>query len=144
MKGGMAETYTGFLVPSARSRLVIWHAIIYLTRQNLGRGWYDEHATMVHDDCLMADSGAIEAQRAATATIRGYIYQFDASILAVLGATSDETVTVEGVEDCCASSRSTPGSVTASSTSRPKPPSLRIPIPTVAVTAAPVGTCSLS
>ncbi|TCU53592.1 hypothetical protein EDF58_1115 [Novosphingobium sp. PhB57] len=54
---------------------------------------------MVNGDCLMADSDAIEAQREATATIRGYIYQFDASILAVLGATSDETVTVEGVED---------------------------------------------
>lgn len=40
-----------------------------------------------------------EAQREATATIRGYMYQFDASILAVLGATKSESITVEGVED---------------------------------------------
>lgn len=47
----------------------------------------------------MADIDPLEAQREATATIRGYIYQFDASILAVLGATGSDTVTVEGVED---------------------------------------------
>lgn len=40
-----------------------------------------------------------ERQREATATIRGYIYQFDASILAVLAAKPGEQVTVEGVED---------------------------------------------
>jgi hypothetical protein len=47
----------------------------------------------------MTETEAAEAQREATATIRGYIYQFDASILAVLAAGADETVTVEGVED---------------------------------------------
>jgi len=47
----------------------------------------------------MAEIDPLEAQREATATIRGYIYQFDASILAVLGSTSGDTVTVEGVED---------------------------------------------
>lgn len=47
----------------------------------------------------MAEIDPLEAQREATATIRGYIYQFDASILAVLDATGDDTVTVEGVED---------------------------------------------
>jgi hypothetical protein len=40
-----------------------------------------------------------EAQREATATIRGYIYQFEASILAILAAAADETITLEGVED---------------------------------------------
>lgn len=47
----------------------------------------------------MAEIDPLEAQREATATIRGYIYQFDASILAVLDATGGDTVTVEGVED---------------------------------------------
>ncbi|WP_314374433.1 hypothetical protein [Sphingomonas paucimobilis] len=47
----------------------------------------------------MAGGDPLEAQREATATIRGYIYQFDASILAVLDATGGDTVTVEGVED---------------------------------------------
>lgn len=47
----------------------------------------------------MTTLDATEAQREATATIRGYIYQFDASILAVLAAGADEQVTVEGVED---------------------------------------------
>jgi hypothetical protein len=47
----------------------------------------------------MAECDPLEAQREATATIRGYIYQFDASILAVLDATGGDTVTVEGVED---------------------------------------------
>ncbi|WP_430436896.1 hypothetical protein [Oceanibaculum nanhaiense] len=47
----------------------------------------------------MAEIDTLEAQREAIATIRGYIYQFDASILAVLGATGGDTVTVEGVED---------------------------------------------
>lgn len=48
---------------------------------------------------MTAEIDPLEAQREATATIRGYIYQFDASILAVLGALGDDTVTVEGVED---------------------------------------------
>lgn len=47
----------------------------------------------------MTTVNAIEAQREATATIRGYIYQFDASILAVLATGPGEQVTVEGVED---------------------------------------------
>ncbi|KQM62634.1 MULTISPECIES: hypothetical protein [unclassified Sphingomonas] len=47
----------------------------------------------------MTEVEAQEAQREATATIRGYMYQFDASILAVLGATKSESITVEGVED---------------------------------------------
>ncbi len=47
----------------------------------------------------MTESDALEALREATATIRGYIYQFDASILAVLAATDGQDVTVEGVED---------------------------------------------
>lgn len=47
----------------------------------------------------MTEIDALEAQREATATIRGYLYQFDASILAVLGATESQSVTVEGVED---------------------------------------------
>lgn len=47
----------------------------------------------------MAEIELLEAQREATATIRGYIYQFDASILTVLDATGSDTVTVEGVED---------------------------------------------
>ena len=47
----------------------------------------------------MTENDALEALREATATIRGYIYQFDASILAVLAATSGQEVTVEGVED---------------------------------------------
>ncbi|MBE2993066.1 hypothetical protein IFR23_13745 [Sphingomonas sp. CFBP 13603] len=47
----------------------------------------------------MTNTDALEAQREATATIRGYMYQFDASILAVLSATKSQTVTVEGVED---------------------------------------------
>lgn len=47
----------------------------------------------------MTEIDALEAQREATATIRGYIYQFDASILAVLAATGGQQVTVEGVED---------------------------------------------
>jgi len=47
----------------------------------------------------MDSTDAAEAQREATATIRGYSYQFDASILAVLAANADEDVTVEGVED---------------------------------------------
>lgn len=47
----------------------------------------------------MAEVDPLETQREATATIRGYIYQFDASILAVLDATGGDTVTVEGVED---------------------------------------------
>ncbi len=47
----------------------------------------------------MTEAEAQEAQREATATIRGYMYQFDASILAVLGATKSELITVEGVED---------------------------------------------
>jgi hypothetical protein len=47
----------------------------------------------------MADVNPLEVQREATATIRGYVYQFDASILAVLGAAGDDMVTVEGVED---------------------------------------------
>lgn len=41
----------------------------------------------------------IESQRAATATIRGYIYQFDASTFAILAGEADGRVTVEGVED---------------------------------------------
>lgn len=47
----------------------------------------------------MTEAEVQEAHREATATIRGYLYQFDASILAVLGATQSESVTVEGVED---------------------------------------------
>lgn len=47
----------------------------------------------------MTEVDPIEAQREATATIRGYVYQFDASILAVLGAGAGAKVTVEGVED---------------------------------------------
>lgn len=47
----------------------------------------------------MAEIDSVEAQREATATIRGYIYQFDASILAVLDAMGGGAVTVEGVED---------------------------------------------
>ncbi|NBB62042.1 hypothetical protein GVN18_22480 [Pseudomonas sp. ODNR1LW] len=47
----------------------------------------------------MDSTDGAEAQREATATIRGYSYQFDASILAVLEANADENVTVEGVED---------------------------------------------
>jgi hypothetical protein len=42
----------------------------------------------------MDSTDAAEAQREATATIRGYSYQFDASILAVLAANADEAVTV--------------------------------------------------
>lgn len=40
-----------------------------------------------------------EVQRDATATIRGYRYQFDASILAVLGSEPEEKIIVEGIED---------------------------------------------
>ena len=47
----------------------------------------------------MTEIDPLGSQREATATIRGYIYQFDASILAVLGASVADTVTVEGVED---------------------------------------------
>jgi hypothetical protein len=47
----------------------------------------------------MTENDALEALREATATIRGYIYQFDASILAVLAASNGQEVTVEGVED---------------------------------------------
>ncbi|WP_454890317.1 hypothetical protein [Sphingopyxis chilensis] len=47
----------------------------------------------------MAEIDPLETQREATATIRGYIYQFDASILAVLDAMGGDKVTVEGVED---------------------------------------------
>lgn len=47
----------------------------------------------------MTETDALEALREATATIRGYVYQFDASILAVLAATAEQNVTVEGVED---------------------------------------------
>lgn len=47
----------------------------------------------------MTETDALEAQREATATIRGYVYQFDASILAVLGATGSQSIVVEGVED---------------------------------------------
>src|SRR5688572_13016267 len=54
---------------------------------------------VAHGRRVMAEIDPLEAQREATATIRGYIYQFDASILAVLGATGGDTVTVEGVED---------------------------------------------
>jgi len=47
----------------------------------------------------MTEAESQQAPREATATIRGYMYQFDASILAVLGATTSEAITVEGVED---------------------------------------------
>lgn len=47
----------------------------------------------------MTTMDSADTQREATATIRGYIYQFDASILAVLSAKPGEKVTVEGVED---------------------------------------------
>ena len=47
----------------------------------------------------MNEIEVLEAQREATATIRGYLYQFDASILVLLAAKPDEWVTVEGVED---------------------------------------------
>lgn len=47
----------------------------------------------------MVEVDVLEAQREATATIRGYIYQFDASILAVLSTTAGNALTVEGVED---------------------------------------------
>ena len=47
----------------------------------------------------MTEIDPLETQREATATIRGYLYQFDASILAVLGASGGDNVTVEGVED---------------------------------------------
>lgn len=38
-------------------------------------------------------------QREATATIRGYIYQFDATILRLLELSPNEALTIEGVED---------------------------------------------
>lgn len=59
------------------------------------------------------EAEAAEASREATATIRGYIYQFDASILAVLAATAGEAVTVEGVEDfdICSDATDTYGQV---------------------------------
>lgn len=47
----------------------------------------------------MDSEDAAAVQREATATIRGYVYQFQASILAVLAAGDGEKVTVEGVED---------------------------------------------
>lgn len=37
--------------------------------------------------------------RDATATVRGYMYQFDATILAILRLTDDEQLDVEGIED---------------------------------------------
>lgn len=37
--------------------------------------------------------------RNATATIRGYMYQFDATILAILRLTANESLDVEGIED---------------------------------------------
>ncbi len=57
------------------------------------------HTPLADRRRLMTENDALEALREATATIRGYIYQFDASILAVLAATSGQEVTVEGVED---------------------------------------------
>jgi hypothetical protein len=40
-----------------------------------------------------------DKQREATATIRGYIYQFDASIRKILLAHKDDSIVVEGIED---------------------------------------------
>jgi hypothetical protein len=40
-----------------------------------------------------------EDNREAWAAIRGYIYQFDASILAILEADPDAIITIEGIED---------------------------------------------
>ena len=37
--------------------------------------------------------------REATATIRGYSYQFDATILHILSLRGNETLVVEGIED---------------------------------------------
>lgn len=37
--------------------------------------------------------------REATATIRGYLYQFDATVLAILGLKNNDILTIEGIED---------------------------------------------
>lgn len=40
-----------------------------------------------------------DVSRDATATIKGYMYQFDASIIAALSLKDDETLDIEGIED---------------------------------------------